>query len=118
MKRLSWTLDTYELPDFKIYDKTSHVSSGQVPINISSRPGNNTYFIGTIPNTPEKLLCYHITDGKYLVISYNYSSTKLLQSVIDTDLYEAKKVVVYNGEVIENPNPTSIPVINENMTIE
>ena len=119
MKRLSWTLDTYELPDFKIYDNTSHFSSGQVPINTSSKPlGNNTYFIGTIPNTSEKLLCYHITDGKYLVISYNYSSTKLLQSVIDTDLYETKKVVVYNEEDIENPNPISIPVINENMTIE
>lgn len=120
MKRLSWTLDTYELPDFKIYDKTTHTSSGQVPINVSSRPANNTFFIGLVPNTDpvEKVLCHHITDGKYIVISYNYSSTKLLQNILDTELYEVKKVVSYDGESIEYPNPINIPVINEDMTIE
>jgi hypothetical protein len=113
-------LDTYELPDFKIYDKTTHMSSGQVPINVASRPANATYFIGIVPNTDpvEKVLCYHISDGKYIVVSYNYSSTKLLQDVLNTDMYETKKVLSYDGENVQYPNPTNIPVINEDMTIE
>lgn len=119
MKRISWTLTSYVLPDFKLYDKITHASSMQTPISISSRPSDNTYFIGIVPNTDpqEKLLCYHTNGGQYIVVSYNYSSAKLLQNVLDTDLYNIK-VAEYeeNGTTLSHDNPVSIPVINSTIT--
>jgi len=119
MKRISWTLTSYVLPDFKIYDKTTHNSSLQVPIDAQDRPSNNTYFIGIVPDTDpvEKLLCYHITEGKYIVVSYNYNSARLLQDVLSTDIYNIK-VAEYeeNGTTITKDNPSSIPVINSTIT--
>ena len=114
MKRISWTLNSYELPDFKIYDKLSHTSSMQVPIASENRPPDNSYFIGTVPNTDpvEKLLCYHTTSGQYIVISYNYSSARLFQDVLSTGMYEIE-VAGYNpdGETITKQNPPSVPII-------
>ena len=69
MKRISWTLTNYVLPNFKIYDKSTSTSTQQIPI--TSPPSDNTYFIGvvgTIEAPTEKLLCYHTTNGKYIVI--------------------------------------------------
>jgi hypothetical protein len=121
MKRLSWVLDTYELPDFDIYDKDTQSLSGQVPIDASSRPPDGTFFIGIVPDTSpdEKVLCYHVSEGEYVVISYNYSASKLLQNVITYagDLYEEKKVIAYDGESFQYPNPDDVPIIKEDMTI-
>ncbi len=115
MKRISWTLSTYTLPNFNIYSKDTNSSSQQTPISSASRPSNNTYFISTPENTSEKLLCYHVTDGKYIVISYNYSSAKLLQNVLDTDIYEIK-IAEYENNEIKHENPASVPVINSTIT--
>jgi hypothetical protein len=103
------------LPNFDIYNTGTKTSSQQVPINIASRPANNTYFIGTPQGTSDKLLCYHITDGRYIVISYNYSSAKLLQNVLDTDIYEIK-IAEYEDNEIKHENPDNIPVINSSIT--
>lgn len=111
MKRISWTLSTFTLPDFKIYDTATNASSVQTPIDIGSRPTDNTYFIGIPTGTSDKLLCYHTTLGKYIVISYNFSSAKLLQNVLDADLYN---IDVVDSAVDDNPD--SIPVINSTIT--
>lgn len=117
MKRISWDLDSYDLPDFVLYNKSDGETQGQKPISSTSRPGNETYFIGLIRNATqeiiEKLLCYHITDGKYIVISYNFSAYKLLQTIIDSKLFELE-IAEYepDTEIIKYKNQIKIPKIN------
>jgi hypothetical protein len=102
------------LPDFKLYDKATKTIGVQVPIALGNRPTDNTYFIGiigTIESPTERLLCYHISGGNYIVISYNFSSAKLLQNIVDFDLYDLE-VAEYEGNEIKYPNPVSVPRID------
>lgn len=120
MKRISWVLSEFALPNFKIYDKGTKVILEQAPIDSSALPADNTYFIGVVtivsPASTEKLLCYHISGGNYVVISYNFTAAKLLQDVLDLDLTNMK-IAEYTGQNLTYPNASSIPVINSTVTI-
>lgn len=80
MKRISWNLPVFSLPDFNFYDTDSRTKKGQKPIT-EPHPINNSYFIGTTGG--KKLLCYHISDGKYIVVSYNRNTEIIFKDIID-----------------------------------
>jgi len=96
------------LPDFKFYDRDTKTLGAQVPISSQNRPSNNTYFIGIVGSPQEKLLCYHISNGQYIVVSYNFSSAKLLQEILDFDLYDIE-IAEYENSEIKYQNPASLP---------
>lgn len=95
-----------------MYDKVNKKTGKQVPI-VAPFPPNNAYFIGK--HEDDKLLCYHTTEGKYVVISYNFSSAKLLQNVLDVDIYSIK-TVEYEVNEIKGENPSGVPSINTDMS--
>lgn len=114
MKRISWDLPVFSLPDFKFYDTDNKTKKGQTPITGTPEtlPKDNSYFIGTIGTTDgDKLLCYHISDGKYIVVSYNRNTEIIFKDIID----------IYNGGIDINTesdsNPTVVSIINIDGTV-
>lgn len=103
MKRISWKLPEFALTDFKFYNTSDKIKKEQTPIN-GELPANNSYFIGTTGGN--KLLCYHITDGKYIVVSYNRNTEIIFKDIIE----------IYNGGININTgsdsNPTEVSIIN------
>lgn len=108
MKRISWDLPEFSLPEFKFYDTDDKTKKGQTPIT-EPIPTNNSYFIGT--SGSDKLLCYHITDGKYIVVSYNRNTEIIFKDIIE----------IYNGGININDgsdsNPAAVSVINPDGTV-
>src|SRR5690606_5574417 len=105
MKRLKWDLNVYQIPHYVFYDSEDRLEKKQVPIlkKVTEEnpegtwPPDNTYFIGEPLDknnapTGEKLLCYHTNNGKYIVVSYNYSSYKLLENVINSGIFDINMV--------------------------
>lgn len=108
MKRISWKLPEFSLTDFKFYNTSDKIKKGQTPIT-GTLPANNSYFIGTLDNN--KLLCYHISDGKYIVVSYNRNTEIIFKDIIE----------IYNGGININTesdsNPAVVSIINPNGTV-
>ena len=115
MKRISWDLPVFSLPNDKFYDiiddddvTGDKIKKGQTPLT-EPLPVNNSYFIGTLDN--KKLLCYHISDGKYIVVSYNRNTEIIFKDIID----------LYNDGININTesmiNPAVVSVINPNGTV-
>lgn len=112
MKRISWKLPEFSLTDFKFYNTSDKIKKEQTPIN-GTLPTNNSYFIGTLVrdnDESDKLLCYHISDGKYIVVSYNRNTEIIFKDIIE----------IYNGGININTksdsNPT-VSIINPNGTV-
>ena len=116
MKRISWNLPVFSLPDFKFYDiidedTSDKIKKGQTPITGTPLPANNSYFIGTTGNNI-KLLCYHISGGKYIVVSYNRNTEIIFKDIID--IYNKDGI---NINVESDSNPTAVSIINPNGTV-
>lgn len=106
MKRISWNLPVFSLPNFKFYDADNKTREGQTPIT-EPLPTNNSYFIGILDGVnSDKLLCYHISDGNYIVVSYNRNTEIIFKDIID----------LYNGGININTksdsNPAVVSIIN------
>lgn len=99
MKRISWDLPEVALPEFRFYDTDSKTKKEQTPITETSLT-NNSYFIGT--SGGNKLLCYHISDGKYIVVSYNRNTEIIFEDIIG----------IYNGGININTEPYSNPTVS------
>ncbi len=108
MKRISWNLPEVALPDFRFYDTDSKTKEGQTPITELILT-NNSYFIGT--SGGNKLLCYHISDGKYIVVSYNRNTEIIFEDIIS----------IYNGGININTesdsNSAVVSIINADGTV-
>lgn len=104
MRRTSWVLETYELPKFNLYDHATKLIGDQVPIDENDRPKNESYFIGIPEGQTAKLLCYHIKDGKYIVVSYNYNSAILLKNIKETLYTDDDTNISIKKETDENPD--------------
>lgn len=106
MKRISWDLPVFTLPNDKFYDiiddddvTGDKIKKGQTPLT-EPLPVNNSYFIGKLDN--KKLLCYHISDGKYIVVSYNRNTEIIFKDIIG----------LYNGGININTEPNSNPTVS------
>lgn len=118
MKRISWKLPEFSLTDFKFYNTSDKIKKEQTPIN-GTLPTNNSYFIGTLVrdnDENDKLLCYHISGGKYIVVSYNRNTEIIFKDIIDT----------YNGGIDNDginintesdSNLTVVSIINPDGTV-
>lgn len=118
MKRISWDLPVFSLPDFNFYDADNKIKQGQTPITPvnGELPIDNSYFIGTIGTTDgNKLLCYHISDGKYIVVSYNRNTEIIFKDIIDIyDRREDNKGININTGSDLNP---TVSIINPDGTV-
>lgn len=99
MKRISWDLPEFALPEFRFYDTDNKTKEGQTPIT-EAIPTDNSYFIGTYGGN--KLLCYHISDGKYIVVSYNRNTEIIFEDIIG----------LYNGGININTGSDSNPTVS------
>ena len=119
MKRISWDLPVFSLPNDKFYVTGDKIKKGQTPITETlleneTLPENNSYFIGTLVrdnDENDKLLCYHISDGNYIVVSYNRNTEIIFKDIID----------IYNGGISikkeSDSNPTSVSIIDSDGTV-
>lgn len=117
MKRISWNLPEVALPEFRFYDTDNKTKEGQAPIT-EAIPADNSYFIGTT-GIDTKLLCYHISDGKYIVVSYNRNTEIIFKDIIN--IYKNVGININKGPD-SNPtavsiNPTSVSIINLDGTV-
>lgn len=105
MKRISWDLPVFTLPNDKFYDiidddvTGDKIKKGQTPLT-EPLPVNNSYFIGTLDN--KKLLCYHISEGKYIVVSYNRNTEIIFKDIIG----------LYNDGININTKPKRNPIVS------
>lgn len=121
MKRISWDLPVFSLPDFNFYDADNKIKQGQTPITPvnGELPIDNSYFIGTIGTTDgNKLLCYHISDGKYIVVSYNRNTEIIFKDIID--IYNKNDNDVHKGININTKSDSkvrAVSIINADETV-
>lgn len=112
MKRISWNLPVFSLPDFKFYKTSDKIKRGQTPITINEEhetlPTNNSYFIGT--SGGNKLLCYHISDGKYIVVSYNRNTEIIFKDIID--IYNKNDNDVHKGININTKSDSKVRAVS------
>lgn len=120
MKRISWNLPVFSLSDFKFYKTSDKIKRGQTPITVTlpteKLPENDSYFIGTT-GSDTKLLCYHMSGGKYIVVSYNRNTEIIFKDIID--IYNKDDNDVNKGININTGsdlNPT-VSIINPDGTV-
>lgn len=117
MKRISWKLPVYPITDFKFYDidnKTKNSQPNLEPNLEGDLPIDNSYFLGELKISEDeykKLLCYHISGGKYIVISYNRNTEIIFNDIITT--YTKEEIKLKNEQIENSP----VKVINSDGTV-